>query len=402
MDGAASDYFGYSVSICDDYAIMGTYGDDSNGSSSGAAYIFKYDGTSWIQQTKLTASDDTAGDYFGYSVSIDSNYAIIGAHGNDDSGSSSGTAYIFEYDGTSWIEQAKLTVSDGTAGDYFGRSVSISENNVVVGAYGNDDNGSSSGAAYIFKYDGTNWIQQTKLTASDGAASDYFGYSVSIDSNYAIIGAHGNDDRESSSGSVYIFEYDGTSWIEQAKLTVSDGAAGDYFGRSVSISENNVVVGAYGNDDNGSSSGAAYIFKYDGTNWIQQTKLTASDGAASDYFGYSVSIGTDSAVIGAYTDDENGTNSGSAYIFRRNETSWIEQEKLLAPDGANSDYFGYSVSVHKNNTIISIHYDDDGGNSNSGSAYIFGLCPTADLNGDYHVGFVDYSILAKQWQQCGE
>jgi hypothetical protein len=395
-DGAAGDYFGWSVSISGDLAIVGAYDDDDKGSDSGSAYIFRWDGTSWVQQQKLTASDGNAGDYFGYSVSISGDYAIIGAEDDDDKGSNSGSAYIFRWDGTSWVQQAKLFASDGAVDDHFGISVSISGNLAIVGAYDDDDKGIDSGSAYIFKRDGETWSQQKKLTAVDGAAYDYFGWSVSIGGDYAIVGAIYDDDRGTNSGSAYIFRWDGASWVQQAKLLASDGAIEDYFGYSVSISGDYAIVGARGDDDKGIDSGSAYIFKRDGASWVQQQKLTAADGASYDYFGFSVSISGDLAIVGAYRDDDKGTDSGSAYIFRWDGTSWVQQAKLTAADGASDDYFGWSVSISGDYAIVGAIYDDDRG-TNSGSAYVFRFCTPADLDDNCKVDFADFAIFADWW-----
>jgi len=368
-DGNASDYFGNSVSISGDYAIVGAYGDDVSGTDSGSAYIFKWNGTSWVEQQKLTASGGATGDLFGVSVSISGDYAIVGANQDDVNGMvNSGSAYIFKRDGTTWSQQAKLTASDGNALDYFGYSVSISGDYAIVGADQDDVNGMvNSGSAYIFKRDGTSWVQQPKLTALDGAASDYFGCSVSISGDYAIVGAYGDDVNGTDSGSAYIFFRSGTSWSQQAKLTASDGAASDRFGYSVSISGDYAIVGAYGDQ---TSKGSAYIFLRSGTSWSQQAKLTASDGAANDWFGNSVSISGDYAIVGAFYDDDNGSASGSAYIFKRDGTTWIQQTKLTASDSAAGDYFGYSVSISGDYAIVGAHFDDDKG-TDSGSAYIY-------------------------------
>jgi hypothetical protein len=402
-DGAVGDSFGNSVSISADYAIVGAWYDDDNGSNSGSAYVFapndaNCSDSDWNEAAKLLASDGAADDYFGVSVSVRGHYAVVGASGDDDNGNGSGSAYIFNRSGTSWVEQAKLLASDGAGDDYFGHSVSISGDYAVVGAYRDDDNGSHSGSAYVFKRDGTNWSQQAKLTASDGAADDWFGYSVSISGDYTIVGAYADDDSGSASGSAYIFKRDGTSWSEQAKLSAADGAASDFFGRSVSISGDYAIVGAYGDDDNGDSSGSAYIFKRDGTSWSEQAKLTAADAGASDWFGQSVSVSGDYAVVGAYGDDDNGVISGSAYIFERNGTSWSEQVKWLAADGAADDRFGWSVSISGDYAVVGAYGDDDNGPS-SGSAYVFGkvLCPRADLTGDCFVNFKDIAVIADEW-----
>ena len=370
-DGAAGDWFGYAVSRSGDYAIVGAHCDDDRGDYSGSAYIYKRDGTTWSKQAKITASDGAAGDLFGQSVSISGNYVIVGAHCDDDgSGASSGSTYIYKRDGTTWRQQAKITASDGAAGNRFGYSVSISGDYVIVGALGADGSGASSGSAYIFKHDGTTWSQQAKIAASDGAAGNRFGYSVSISGDYVIVGALGADGSGASSGSAYIFKHDGTTWSQQAKIAASDGAAGDLFGQSVSISGDYAIVGAYCDDDSGDYSGSAYIYKRDGTIWSKQAKITASDGAAGDLFGQSVSISGDYVIVGAYFDDDNGKNSGSAYIYKRDGTTWSQQAKITASDSATGDRFGCSTSVSGNYVIVGAYCDDDHGAS-SGSAYIF-------------------------------
>ena len=162
----------------------------------------------------------------------------------------------------------------------------------------------------------------TKLTASDGAASDYFGDSVAIDGDTLVVGARYDDDNGSASGSVYVFIHSGIIWTQQAKLTASDGAADDRFGSSVAIDGDTIVVGALLNDDNGTDSGTAYVFTRSGTTWTQQAKLTASDGALDDEFGQSVAIAGDTIVVGADRDDDNGNRQWIAYVFTRSGTAW--------------------------------------------------------------------------------
>ncbi len=407
-DGAAEDRFGQPVSISGDYAIVGAPYDDDNGPESGSAYIFKWNGTSWVEQQKLLPSDGAADDYFGASVSISGDFAIVGAPFDNDNGVRSGSAYIFKWDGTSWSQQQKLLASDGNANDWFGGSVSINGDLAIVAAHGDEDNGIYSGSAYIFKADGTSWIEQAKLLASDGAAYDCFGHSVSISGDFAIVGVDSDDNNGLvDCGSVYIFtpnDIDPNNWDQQVKLLASDSAAGDYFGLSVSINGNFAIAGAPWEDDNGVRAGSAYIFKADGTSWIQQQKLLASDGAAHDNFGISVSISGDFAIVGAYHDDDDGYSSGSAYIFKWNGTNWSQQAKLLASDGAARDKFGVSVSISGDLAIVGAYWDDDNGDS-SGSAYIFIPCAdwlTADLNSDCLVDFYDFGIFAAQWLKCGD
>lgn len=445
-DGAAKDYFGFSVSISGEYAIIGADCGDGNETDSGSAYIFTpndVDPNNWYQQAKLTASDGAAYDRFGCSVSISGDYAIVGACLDDDNGDWSGSAYIFYFDGISWTEQQKLTASDGAAGDKFGR-VSISGDYAIVGADNDDDNGSNSGSAYIFKRDGISWTEQAKLLASDGAASDYFGLSVSVCGDYAIVGAYFDDDNGDDSGSAYIFKRDGASWIEQAKLTASDGAAEDLFGNSVFIGGDYAILGAGCDDDNGTSSGSAYIFKRDGESWTEQAKLTASDGAAGDLFGISVSISGDYVIVGAYGDDDNGGGSGSAYVFAQE----LNILTLFAPNGGEElvARSTYDITWETVGTVENVFIEYSTNNAadwiaidtvpNTGSyqweipdvnsheclvcirnahylseydvsddlfrIYICASWLIADLSGDCFVDFVDFSTFAKQWLKCGD
>jgi hypothetical protein len=382
FDAEPDDNFGRSVSISGDYAIVGAVGVNSD---SGAAYIYRRDEESgWLVQAKLTASGGEAGDYFGYSVAIDGNYAIVGAYGDSDY---RGSAFIFKYDDESgWIEQAKLIASDGSEGDCFGVSVSINGDYAIVGASGDN---SYTGAAYIFKYEesgeGSGWYQQAKLTASDAAEYDWFGHSVSINSDHAIVGATGNDESGSSSGAAYIFVHDGESgWIEQAKLMASDGEAWEYFGVSVSISGDYVIVGAEG-DEEGFYTGAAYIFFRDGeSGWIEQAKLMADDAAEGDFFGTSVSISGGYAVVGAYACCEMEDGLGAAYIFKRDGTTWTQQSKFTSnSDPLAWDKYGTSVDIDGSYAIVGAWGDDDRG-IDSGAAYIYFIytSPIVDISAD--------------------
>jgi len=380
-DGAAGDYFGVSVAVSGDTAVVGAEGDEDNGYYSGSAYVFRYDGSDWVEEAKLTASDGAANDSFGYSVAVSGDTAVAGAskdYTDDDTGFwlYHGSAYVFRYDGSDWVEEAKLTASDRAWFHYFGVSVAVSGDTAVVGAEGDEDNGYHSGSAYVFRYDGSDWVEEAKLTASDGASFDYFGRSVAVSGDTAVVGAQYYRANGWDSGSAYVFRYDGSDWVEEAKLTASDGAAGDRFGAPVAISGDTAVVGAHYDDDNGSDSGSAYVFRYDGSDWVEEAKLTASDGAVRDYFGRSVAVSGDTAVVGSFFDDDHGAESGSAYLFRYDGSDWVEEVKLTASDGAVRDYFGRSVAVSGDTAVVGAEGDDDNG-SGSGSAYVFRFIPPA-------------------------
>ena len=392
-DGAAQDWFGASVYIDGDYVIIGSYRDDDNGNDSGSVYIFKREGATWSEQDKLIASVGNTNDHFGESVSISGDYAIVGAPRNDN-----GAAYVFNRDGETWSEQDKLTVSDGNGLYGFGMSVSISGDYAIIGAACADGNQFCAGSAYIFKRDGESWSEQAELASPDGNSVYGFGRPVCIDGDYAIVGAYDGYGNETDTGSAYIFKRDGISWSEQAKLVASDGDTGDHFGESVCISGDYAIIGVRDDDDNGNYSGSAYIFKREGMSWSEQAKLVASDIEANDWFGWSVCISGGYAIVGVRGDDDNGNLSGSAYIFKRYDETWIEQIKLIPSDSDEYDFFGESVSISGDYAIGGADGDDDNG-SGSGSAYVFGKCPVSDLDGDCFVDFKDFAVLAGEWLQ---
>ena len=373
-DGAADDYFAKSVAVSGHVALVGAPQEDEKGEGAGAAYIYRWDGSSWQQEEKLVASDGAESEGFGTSVALFGSLAIVGAPYDNDQGDFSGSAYLYRWDGSHWQEEQKLLADDGTSADWFGLSVSIHGDYALIGAPQDDDNGDGSGSAYLFRWNGSTWDQIGKLTANDGAIGDRFGNAVSLDDDVALIGAVADDDHGSASGSAYLFRaptQSGNTWSQEAKLTAKDGQASDLFGFSVSVSEDVALIGAYADDDNGTSSGSAYLFRWNEADWQQEAKLTASDGSSSDLFGYSVSVSRNIALIGAYGDDDNGARSGSAYLFRHQNGTWQEDEsKLLASDGNASDLFGYSLSIRGDMALVGAYQDDDQGET-SGSAYAY-------------------------------
>jgi len=355
-DSAAEDNFGISVAIEGDHLVVGAYGRDTN---RGAAYVFvrSMDEVTttynWIEQAILTAVDGVPYDNFGANVAIDSGTIVVGAAGESDN---KGAAYVFALVGpTSWTLQAKLTASDGATMDQFGMSVAVSSDVVVVGAPSNDD---WRGAAYIFVRAGTTWIQDVKLTASDGATDDQMGFSVAISGETIVV----------ASKSIYVYTLSGTKWTEQAKL------AADVVW-SVAIDGNTIVSGAPFANSSATNSGAAFVFTRTGTTWTEQAKLSAADGATGDEFGTSVAIDGDMVVVGAYLVDSSDTDSGAALVFVRNGATWTEQTKLVASDAADGDWLGSAVGIAGGTIAIGARLDDDNEQpwvgSNIGSTYLY-------------------------------
>ena len=380
-DAVAYDFFGVAVAIDGDTLLVGANGDDDHGSASGAAYVFVRSNGVWVQQAKLTPNDGAVDDEFGRYVALAGNTALIGSHWHDARGANSGAAYVFVRNGTSWTQQAKLTASDAAAGDEFGWGLAIEGDLALVGAPYNDARGTDSGALYAFVRSGTSWTQQAKLTASDGDADDRFGWFLALNSGTAVVGALADEAKGFASGSAYVFTYNGSSWSQQAKLTASDGAGNDQFGAAVAVHRDTAVISAIENDAFGTNSGAAYVFVRNGTSWTQQAKLNATDAAAGDKFGgWGVAIQYDVAVVGSAFSDSSAVDTGAVYVFARNGTNWSQQRKVVASDPGMGDLFGWSVALSGNRVVTGGHANDDSG-VDSGSAYVFDATILAAISG---------------------
>ncbi|MFN9978182.1 MAG: hypothetical protein ACK58T_50580, partial [Phycisphaerae bacterium] len=264
VGGAANDNFGVSVAIQGDTAIVGANLDDvSTNADQGSAYVFTRSGTTWTQQAQLTAAGGAVSDQFGVAVAIAGDSVIVGASLDDVGGTNNqGSAYVFTRSGTTWTQQTQLTAAGGAASDQFGASVALSGDTAIIGAR-LDDVGSfvDQGAAYVFVRSGTTWTQQAQLLATGGDIGDNFGSSVAVSGDTAIIGARGDDvGANTDQGSAYIFTRSGTTWTQQAQLNASGGAASDQFGIAVAISGQTVIVGANRSDwGTSGNQGSAFV-----------------------------------------------------------------------------------------------------------------------------------------------
>ncbi len=326
----------------------------------------------WDEIIKLTAIDTDSDDHFGYSVAIDGTTAVVGAYSEDNEGTLSGATYVFELIDDVWIETAKLTPSDADNGDTFGHSVSIDGYKVIIGAAWDDEAETNAGAAYIFELIDDAWVEVTKLTASDADNGDIFGSTVSIYDDKVVIGSIFDSDDGYRSGSAYLFELIDDVWIETAKLTASDADLEDHFGNSVSIYENTVIVGADHDDNDGIYSGSAYVFELVDGVWTEIVKLIALDADAGDSFGQSVSINGNRIVVGASSDGDIAFYSGASYVYELIDGVWTEIIKLKASDADLGDHFGLSVSIKADRIIIGA-YNDSEEDIQAGASYIFEL-----------------------------
>ena len=413
-DGAAGDKFGCSVAISSQWLIAGARGDDDHGSASGAAYLFQRCVNTWWLVAKLTAEDASAEDLFGWSVGLGGEVALVGAPYDDDSGSVSGSAYVFERRGdANWFQVAKLTAGDAESGDFFGRAVAVSADVAVVGSPQDNDLGTDSGSVYVFERGpGCTWSQTAKLLPDDGDYGDQFGTSVAIDGDVIVIGTPDDEDQGNWSGSAYVFEasHDGT-WSQAAKLLAADGGPFHSFGEAVAVSGSIALVGAFDANGLDLDTGAAYVFQRDARGaWPEVAKLMADDGESGDRFGRAVAIDGTVAVVGAWADEDLGPRAGSAYVFvQQQDRTWLQVSKLVAEDGASDDWFGRALGVSGSMAVIGAQHDDDQG-EDSGSAYVFAVgpdqdgdgvmdaceCP-GDLNHDWIVDYYDLAVLLADW-----
>lgn len=411
-DRAAQDYFGWSVAISGDYAIVGApYEQDGNGGGavyqSGSAYIFKKTGAVWVQQQKLAAPVRASTDLYGRCVAISGDYALVGSANDDEDQngantiSNTGSVYIYKRTGTVWNLHQKLVANDRAAFDKFGWSLQISGTQIIVGAiYSSTDVNSGdfmsqAGSAYIFQKSGETWVQQQKIVASDRAIDDQFGCSVAIDGNQVIVGALNEEEDVNglntltNAGSAYIFVQSGGVWTQQSKIVPPDRGTNDQFGYSVATQGNHIVVGApYSSyDANGAGydigTGSAYIYNQTGGVWGLQQKIVAADRAMNDFFAFSIAISGNTILSGAYRQDTdaNGgasiTDAGAAYMFSLSGGVWQQTQKIVASDRAEQDRFGWGVAISGANCIVGASYEDNDANgaataAEAGSVYLFG------------------------------
>jgi hypothetical protein len=432
-DGTQQDQFGKSVALSGNTMLIGAWLEgESDIVFRGAAYVFVRRSGIWVQQEKLIANDAVAKSYFGFSVALDGDVAVIGAYASTvDASVGRGAAYVFERSQDSWVQRAKLVAPDGAPNDYFGGSVAVSESTVLVGSSASDVGAyPDQGAAYVFARVKSSWILERKLTAPNGTANKHFGRSVAISGDTALVGAHySNVGASVEQGAAYVFLRKSEDWRLQAELTAPDGQAGDRFGAAVALDGNFALIGAFAMSqgqavypgaayvfyrgiggwsfhselvEEGSTGGvmvssgvalsggtallgahlrdvgpspkqgSVLVFHNEGLAWSERPRLEVDDGIGGDGFGLVVALQGDTAVLGAPTDDVgNNRYQGSVYIFVREGESWVLQSRLTARDDPPYARFGSSVAIDGDYLLIGAPRESDGANSLRGSAYFF-------------------------------
>eukprot|EP00854_Cymbomonas_tetramitiformis_P030811 gene30811-38605_t len=333
-DGSSHDRFGSYVALSSTHLVVGADGDDDLGSESGSVYVYSVSdsGATFVQ--KITANDGSSRDRFGCYVALSSTHLVVGAYWDDDLGSASGSVYVYSVSDSGATFVQKVTANDGSSGDYFGFSVALSSTHQVVGASRDDDLGSDSGSVYVYSLtdSGATFVQ--KVTANDGNSGDEFGFNVALSSTHQVVGAPFDDDLGSDSGSVYVYSVTDSGATFVQKVTANDGSSGDKFGYFVALSSTHLVVGAPGDDDLGSISGSVYVYSVTDSGATFLQKVTASDGNSGDEFGFRVALSSTHLVVGAYGDD---SWRGSVYVYNVTDSGATFVQKVTANDGSSSD-----------------------------------------------------------------
>ena len=371
-DAELGDEFGRAIAVQGNVAVVGAPNDAAAGYGTGAAYVFEKTTSGWQLQQKLTAHDSSSYSFFGTSVAIDGDRIVVGAYGDQNAGNYAGAAYVFVYAGSTWTPEQKLTGSENSASDSFGISVAIKGDRIICGAFGNSDvNQSEVGSAYVFQRIDGLWLQQQELTASDAASLARFGLAVAISEDTIVVGADGDSELGFFSGAVYVFVFDGSNWIQQQKLQAQDARESASFGYHLAMSGNTIVVGAPGDEVGNHTRGAAYVFSRRSHGWLQDRKFIAKDSDVFDGYGLRVAVSGDTIAVGSMFDHDAALYGGAAYVYKRNgQSGWSLHEKLFASDAARDDAFGCAVAA-SNNTVLVGAFGKSDIAFYAGAAYVY-------------------------------
>ncbi len=372
-DRASGDQFGISSDLLGDRAIVGANRDDDNGANSGSAYIFERQAGAWVQSAKLTASDGDELDRYGINVGLADDVAVVAARYDDDVGYATGAVYVYRLVSGAWIEEDKVQPDMLVSNTLFGTALDIDGGRMLVGAQTADGPAQVDvGAAYVFEDRGDGeWTEQAELLASDGEFGDRYGISVALEGDIAVVGAIADDDQGTQAGAAYVYERIAGDWTEVAKLVAPDGGENDRFGTDLAISGNTIVVGAGLAGPGGAETGAAYVYERRHNGWIFSQRVGPDDLRNGDFYGDSVALNGDVLLVGAWAQDDDGPQSGAAYVFERRADGWFQKAKLKPGDAAASESFGHALSIDGGVGIITAKAGSDVAGDGVGSAYVY-------------------------------
>jgi len=365
--------------------------DAEDRSGPGMACVYRLDGTGWIAEGVLDPGPIRRLELYGFSANLSGPVALVGclAAGAawpvkppDRVGPAGpGAVFVFRHRDSGWVKEARLVPHDREDNDHFGSSVSVDGDRAVVGKPHDDENGIGSGSAYVFRFDGTKWVQEAKLLPGDGEKGDGFGHDVSISGTTVLISARNASRKFLQSGAAYVFRLDGAEWRQEARLVPAEAEYDDRFATSVSLCGDRALIGASSDDTTARDAGAAYIFRFDGSRWVEDAKLLPFRTRGHHYpeigtgygeFGSAVFLSADRAVIGAGNDNERGSGAGSVSVFRFDGAAWVREAKLLASDAARLGHFGDAVAM-SGDTIIAGTAQNESTGKDAGGVYVYTL-----------------------------
>lgn len=366
-DVAVGDTFSW-ADVDGDMVVLGLSRSDTTLVDTGAVYIYRLDAGGASQEGKLVPADVSTGDLFGRVVKAHGDVVVAVAPHHDALGTDSGAAYVFRFDGVTWVEEQKLTASDGAAFDRFGASLGLSGDVIAVGTW----EAATGGAVYVFRYDGSTWVQEQKI-ADPGMPGNRFAYSLDVSADVLAVAAYLDDDKGFDAGAAYIFGYEGASWVQKQKVVASDGASGDLFGKGLAVDGDLLICGGNRADAPAFDSGAAWLFRNDGSQWVEEQKLVPSNGGATERFGTASDIRGNVVSVSARLKDTGGLiDAGAGYIFAFDGSAWIETDFLEATDPVDLDQFGHGLATDGKTAVgLSVFHQHAG--VPTGAAYVFRL-----------------------------
>ena len=361
-DAPAGGTFGHAVAISGDTIVAGAPGEHAGTmANAGAAYVWRRENGSWGGAARLAPNDPSGGKFFGRSVAVAGETIIVGAEADSEAALIAGAVYVFDRQGNAWTESQKLTLDNPSPGRLLGRSVDFDGELIVASAPGQIG---EVGQVHLFVENGGEWSASDVLVASDEPGGGTFGNSVALSGNQIVVGSHFDDDQGGNAGAVYRFQRSGALW-EEEKLLGSDTTGGERLGEAVAIDGSTIVAGARSDDDRGVHSGAVYVFAPPGQQWAEKAILTLDDHDPGEYFSRVATSG-DTIVVGAHGEG----HTGAAYVFIEASGGWVQQEKLEPESSLLGGAFGWSVAIDGDTVVVADVLDSEAA-SQAGAVYVY-------------------------------
>lgn len=347
---------GGAVALGDGVALVGAPSEDQG---RGAVYVFEELAGAWSQTARIEASDVTPGGQFGIDLALDGDRALVGS--NDDK------VYVLEPVGGAWQETEIIHPVSATWADSFGLGVALDGDRALIGAAFDDTTGMNAGAAYVFERQAGGWVEVQKLTASVGQAGDRFGEGLALEDDRLVVGAFGADDFGPASGAAYVFEQQAGTWIETARLVASDASAEASFGQRVALAGDHLIVTANSSDG---GSGSAYAFAHGVGGWTETARLAPPDQGTGDHYGFAVDLEGTRAILGSWQQDGLGDDAGAAYLYELRGDAWTQKARLASFSTSAGDHFGYGVALSGDLAVVGAPAED-GAVPGMGAAVLF-------------------------------